>query len=153
MVLDEPLERLELQQWHVGGQHEQRPGGRTCALRLQHRVAGAEPLALLDRRHAVARQRAHAVGVGADDQDDAIGEGLGQAQGIGDQGTTAELVQDLGRPGAHALALTGSQDDRGQSVHAASLILTKGLRGPCHIGARPMMGVPASNVDVLTHPG
>src|SRR5439155_773721 len=78
----QPLGRRRGQGRRGARHHEDRPvEARAVAARLEHRVAGAEPLTLLDDRHVVAGHRADGIGVGTHHQDDALTHRAGQAKG------------------------------------------------------------------------
>src|SRR5439155_735083 len=65
VMAHEPLDRLRGQERRVTRHHEDRPvEALAVAARLEHRVTGAEPLTLLDDRHAVAGHPADGIGVG-----------------------------------------------------------------------------------------
>src|SRR4029450_1691888 len=57
------------------------------------------------------------VASGADDHHDPVGQGLGQPQGIADQGPTAHLVEHLRSSRAHPLTFARSQDHGGEVLH------------------------------------
>src|SRR5260370_21635109 len=109
-MADEALGRLAREERRVAGQHEDRPLAARRA-RLQDGVAGAEPLALLDDRDALARHRAHAVRVWPDDADEPVREGARRPKRVAEKRTAAERVEHLGRPRAHPLALARADDD------------------------------------------
>ncbi len=127
VVTDQALDGLDGQERHVARQHEDGTvGGLALDARLEYSVAGAEALALLDDGHPLADDGSHAIAVGADDEDDAIGQGPRETERIGDEGTTTELVKNLWLAGAHPLALAGRENHRRQSLHAVPFILAFG---------------------------
>src|SRR5688500_540407 len=97
-------------------------------------MAGPEPLPLLDHAHVSARDGADPVGLGADYENNPVGEGAGQLQWIPDERPAAELMENLGLPGAHALALPGGENDDRQPVHATPFILRR-VRKLCAISS------------------
>ena len=125
VVRDQPFDRFDGEQGHVAGQDENRPRP-ALPPRLQHRVAGAQPLPLDDRPHVGAGHPDDFVSVGRHDEDDAVGERPGNPERVGDQGAAAQPVEHLGLPGAHALAFARGQDDDGQRFHAVFSILASG---------------------------
>src|SRR5260370_37793327 len=101
---DEALEGLAREERGVTGQHEDRPLAARRA-RLQDGVAGAEPLALLDDRDALARHRAHAVRAGPDDEDEPVREGARRPKRVAEKRPAAARLEHLATPRAHPTAL------------------------------------------------
>ena len=127
VVAHETPEGLARKQRHVTREHQRRAGAARRP-RLQDGVARAEPLALLDERDRVARGRAHALGIRADDHDEPVGDHARRPEDVPDQGAATERVEHLGLPRAHPLGVAGGEDDGGQSVHLTHSIAGQGKR-------------------------
>src|SRR5262249_29632712 len=124
------------------------------------RVAGAALHALLDRDdrdlgdQCLVQRLGHRLGPVAHDHDDALQRQLGQRiDDVQHHGATAQRVEHLGRPRAHARPLPGCQDnsdERPLLAHARELPPSSGLaRGR---GFEPRLRTPKDLVLPLHHP-
>ena len=128
VVLDEAPQCGLGQQRHVAGQDQDGAGGVAAGhAGLQHRVPGAEPLLLLDEGgRGLGRDRRPDILRRPPDHDHHPGpEGPRGSDGIGDQRTAAERVKDLGSGRAHALGLSGGENDGGELIHGIDHVSTR----------------------------
>ena len=126
--LDEATERGLGHERHVAGQDQDGVAVVATGLPgLEHRVAGAQALALLDEGGLAlaAHGGADVVRPPPDDHDHAGAEGTGKIDRIVDERPTADLVKRLGTPGAHAGRLAGSENDDSELVHGGQTSSTR----------------------------
>jgi hypothetical protein len=139
MVSEQSFHRLGRQQRHVGRQGKD--GGRVGArlLGLEHGVARAQALRLHHGDGGRPSTRggrgdvvADVVGIGGNDDHDAVGEGTGEPECVSDERSPAQRMEHLGSPRPHALAFPRGENDRGDTLHRDVGHLSIHPQASCH---------------------